>query len=551
MTNRFINPRPQFTDNAGNPLPKAEMNFYENGTLIRKDTFSDVNEDNKNANPVLLDADGSMPNVFYAGTARVILNFDPGTGLQQRFDVDGVGQFGSGAAFDDFNSITEYEDGAIVVASDGQIYRSLQNNNTGNDPTASPSFWEQVEFIRTFNVNVTYGIDNIAKASNGLIFRSLQANNLNNDPLTSPSFWGTPVAFVDLNILGDLSFASTELTIAAGSVAAETSHHTIDTEADAASDNLDTITVAGVADFTLLFLRLADAARVVTLKDNAGNIQTKNNEDIILDANIPTVLFRVGTDWFEVQRPVVDNPFDQLLNTSNEVEFSRIRTNSFPPFAGDGIIGVKQSSADKNAFIAESSVGDKWLRMGHNGTDAIVESTFRATGPSGDLVLQQNSGAGASLRLGVTQSSLTKTILKPDQPMFSATANLQPNVTGAGTEYIVLFANERYDQDSNFSSPTFTAPVTGKYSFTAILDLFLVDTTTADTWDMRLVTSNKIYRMIAINTNNLGISLGLSLAVDADMDALDTAHISIRIDGMAGDTADIDSICEFSGHLIG
>jgi len=322
MTNRFINPRPQFLDTAGNPLLKGEMNFYENGTLIRKDTFSDVNEKNKNANPVLLNADGTLPNVFYAGTARAVLTFDPGTGQQQRFDLDGVGQFGSGAAFDIFNTLTEYEIGALVEASDGEYYRSLQNNNTGNDPLVSPTFWERLEFIRTFNVNVTYGIDDIAKASDGLIFRSLQANNLNNDPLTSPLFWGTPVAFVDLNVLGNLSFAATELTISSGSVAAETSHHAIDTEADAATDDLDTITVAGVANGTMLFLRLANAARVVTIKDGTGNITTKNNEDFILDAFLPALFLRVGTDWFEVQRPVVDNPFDQSLNKADDAEFN-------------------------------------------------------------------------------------------------------------------------------------------------------------------------------------------------------------------------------------
>jgi len=355
MTNRFINPRPQFLDTSGKPLKNGKMNFYENGTLIRKDTFADVNQKNKNANPVPLNADGTLPNVFYAGTARVILTFDKGSGEEQRFDLDGVGQFGSGAAFDDFNTLTEYEDGAIVVASDGQIYRSLQNNNQGNDPVASPTFWERIQFIQTYNVNVTYGVDDIAKASNGLIFRSLQANNLNNDPITSPLFWGTPVAFVDVNMIGDLSFAATELTISAGSVAALTSHHTIDTEADAAADNLDTITVAGVADGTMLILRLADAARVVTIKDGTGNIQTKNNADIILDVNIPTVLFRVGTDWFEVQRPViVVNPFDQSLNTTDSPSFVGLTLDNALPIAEGGTGSITDNAARISLSLSSS-----------------------------------------------------------------------------------------------------------------------------------------------------------------------------------------------------
>lgn len=379
MTNRFINPRPQFLDASGRPLLKAEMDFFENGTLIRKDTFTDVNEENKNPNPVPLNADGSMPNVFYAGTARVRLRFDVIGDEQQRFDVDGVGLFGDGAAFDVFNTLTEYEDGALVEASDGEYYRSLQNNNTGNDPLISPTFWERLEFIRVFNANVTYGTDDIAKASNGLIFRSLQANNIGNDPLTSPTFWGTPVAFVDLNILGDLSFAATELTIAGGGVTAETSHHTIDTEADAPADDLLNITVASVADGTMLILRLADAARVVTIKDGLGNIQTKNNEDIILDANIPTILLLVGTDWFEVQRPVADNPFDQNLNTTDDVVFDKMTTGDADINGGaiDGtIIGGSVLSTGSFTTLSLKNVNTQLRIFDTDGADPLDEARF-------------------------------------------------------------------------------------------------------------------------------------------------------------------------------
>lgn len=208
MTNRFINPRPQFLDTAGDPLPNGEMNFYENGTLIRKDTFSDANEDNKNANPLPLNADASMPNCFYSGTARVILTYNDGSGEQQRFDVDGVGAFGSGSAFDIWNSITEYEDGAIVEASDGEYYRSLQNNNIGNDPTSSPSFWEKISFLRDWNANITYADgDGGVVGSDGKIYASIQAANLNNDPTTSPLWWEINNPFdQDLNTTDDPTF---------------------------------------------------------------------------------------------------------------------------------------------------------------------------------------------------------------------------------------------------------------------------------------------------------------------------------------------------------
>jgi len=447
------------------------MAFFENATDIDKDTFSDVNLKNKNANPLPLFADGSMPNCFYSGTARVILTFDNtsvGGGAGQRFDLDGVGQFGSGAAFDIFNSITEYEAGALVEASDGEYYRSLQNNNTGNDPTSSPTFWEQVNFIRTYNVNVTYGIDAIVIASNGLIFRSLQAANLNNDPLTSPLFWGTPVAFVDLNILGDLSFAATELTISSGSVAAETSHHTIDTEAAAASDDLDTITVAGVADFTVLYLRLEDAARVVTLKDNTGNIQTKNNEDIILDANIPTILFRVGTDWFEVQRPVVDNPFDQSLNKADNVNFAVVTATTLN--AGTLIMAAGSitdssgtitfdndnlTSTGAMTFTGGGTLTGTWVDLGtiltvniDGGTiDGVpigvtTPSSIRGTTGvfSGKLTSQSffNVGADVELTIATGAVTVTQTFHRIDTESDDATDDLVTINGGSDGDILIL-----------------------------------------------------------------------------------------------------------------
>ena len=78
MSSRYQNPRPQYLDISGDPLLSSQLNFYETGTLTRKDTFADVDLTIVNANPVLLAADGSVPNIFYGGSARVILTYDCG-----------------------------------------------------------------------------------------------------------------------------------------------------------------------------------------------------------------------------------------------------------------------------------------------------------------------------------------------------------------------------------------------------------------------------------------------------------------------------------------
>lgn len=87
-----------------------------------------------------------------------------------------------------------------------------------------------------------------------------------------------------LDSTGYLDFtASTELTIATGSVTPTQNWHTIDTEADSASDDLDTIVASGVTDGFILFVRANNTARSVVIKHNTGNIVTTSAADITLD----------------------------------------------------------------------------------------------------------------------------------------------------------------------------------------------------------------------------------------------------------------------------
>ncbi len=206
MSARFINPRPQYLDDAANPIVNGELNFYESQTLTRKDTFSDINLKIKNANPVEVFEGGKTPNIFYAGSARVILTSDSG----QEYDLDPVGTSASGSAFEIWNTVIEYEILALVQASDGEYYRSLTNNNIGNDPTVSAASWEKVQFLRTWNTNVTYIIADIVVASDGKLYSSLQNGNVGNDPTTpSPTFWENAIGNPfdqDLNTTDDVEF---------------------------------------------------------------------------------------------------------------------------------------------------------------------------------------------------------------------------------------------------------------------------------------------------------------------------------------------------------
>ena len=89
------------------------------------------------------------------------------------------------------------------------------------------------------------------------------------------------MANAGLSALGNLAFAaSTEKTISGGIITADLILHRIDTEGDAGTDNLDTITHTAGTDF--VFVRAENAIREVVLKDGTGNLEL-GGSDIALD----------------------------------------------------------------------------------------------------------------------------------------------------------------------------------------------------------------------------------------------------------------------------
>lgn len=104
----------------------------------------------------------------------------------------------------------------------------------------------------------------------------------------------------DLSSLTSLSYSdATELTIASGAITVLQSYHKVDTESNAASDDLDTIS-GGRAGMSL-FLRAEDGARTVVIRHNGGgtgNIRTSNASSISLDESYKVVeLLYDGTNW--------------------------------------------------------------------------------------------------------------------------------------------------------------------------------------------------------------------------------------------------------------
>jgi len=93
----------------------------------------------------------------------------------------------------------------------------------------------------------------------------------------------------------------TELTISGGEITVVDGYHTVDTESDAASDDLDTINCDDLYPGRELTITAANAARDVVAKDTTGNLRL-NGDFTMSTAGDTLKLIYNGTNWLETSR---------------------------------------------------------------------------------------------------------------------------------------------------------------------------------------------------------------------------------------------------------
>lgn len=194
--------------------------------------------------------------------------------------------------------------------------------------------------------------------------------------------------------------------------------------------------------------------------------------------------------------------------------------------------------ADQQNFYV-TSTGGAQFRVLASGSSAV----YVQTQSNHQLILDTNNGVSAVV------ISTNAEVTQPNQPSFLAVDGTgATDVTGDGTAYTELWPTEIYDQSSDFASNTFTAPITGRYYLSAFVRVRNIAVTHTGSRILSIVTSNRSYRWfleqtIATNENTF------QLAVVADMDAGDTATVTIAVNGGAK-TVDISNGDNyFSGSL--
>jgi len=133
---------------------------------------------------------------------------------------------------------------------------------------------------------------------------------------------------------GMLEFdAPTELTIASGVITATQNFHTVDTQSDAATDDLDTIN-GGTDGFVLVLVPINDA-RTIVVKHNTGNIKVFGDADITLDdAHDCAILIYNSTTskWMAI----AGKNYDGHINASANVHGLPASVNAFGNRDGAG-----------------------------------------------------------------------------------------------------------------------------------------------------------------------------------------------------------------------
>lgn len=175
---RYQTPYLQYFDGNGDPLAGGFLYFYEAGTSDLKDIYSDGDLTIPASNPVTLNANGSVSNIFYSGLSRVRLTDSNGI---QIFDIDNVGPEDLAGLPPLWVNDSTYSVNDVVKTADGLYYRSIQNGNAGNTPSVSSAYWEKVDYIYTYNANTTYRIDDVVKHG-GKLWYSVIDTNAGNTP---------------------------------------------------------------------------------------------------------------------------------------------------------------------------------------------------------------------------------------------------------------------------------------------------------------------------------------------------------------------------------
>ena len=194
------------------------------------------------------------------------------------------------------------------------------------------------------------------------------------------------------------------------------------------------------------------------------------------------------------------------------------------------------SNAPTNGYFLQAQSGEggglTWAAAG--GIASVVADTSPQLGGNLDMQARLLVGNGGSTGIAISANG---EVTMAAQPLVIAINSAQDNdQTGGGTDATIDFNTEIKDQNADFASDTFTAPVTGTYRIDTSVYTIGGTSSMSQTY-MRIKSSNKNWsrrERARVSTGDVQITASALI----DMDAADTVYITLQDIG-GSDTVDI------------
>ena len=205
---------------------------------------------------------------------------------------------------------------------------------------------------------------------------------------------------------------------------------------------------------------------------------------------------------------------------------------------------------DKNTTVGTAAAEDTKIVFDGNAQDYHIGLDDSAD----SLIIGKGSALGTTSNIVIDENGH---VTKPLQPAFLVKPASNQSDFNQGQTITIDFGTEVFDNNSDFASDTFTAPVTGRYCFQFAIQINDISTQDSATYYyIEMNTSNRQYYNLSSIQEAVGSSAGqlyftLSASALADMDANDTVTLRVVMGGTSGTgPSDISNNSHFSGFLV-
>ena len=397
MAQRFIEPIARIFTNAGAVGVGYKYYFYQTGTTTPVTTYQNAALTVTNTNPVLSDANGRFPEIWYSDLSqlKLIVKDSSNNTIET---VDPVGATASVVSLNDFDvRPTSYWG---LTAGTSTAYTLVAN------PTIS-AYANTQTFVVQVHVDCgaspTLAIDGLSalnwkKYTQQGTKVAMKANDLRATQRYFCINDGVDVVCLNPNSLPILSGSATALTIASGVVTLtnNSSSYVLDTEGAAASDDLDTIN--GGQDGQIIYISCANASRLINLKNNTGNIKIENGGTITLNSTTQIVGLRYNSTVWEVLFNSQENSVLQVVNTTTGAVATGITTMPFD----DTIPQISEGDEYITRSITPKSANSK-LKI-----DVVIGCLGCSSDTTITIALFQDSTANAIAAVAVSNIASTR-----------------------------------------------------------------------------------------------------------------------------------------------